>query len=364
MPVTGRGRQWLSPTILYEKLPMIIDPKFSAATLVACVMLSACGGGGSSPPDVQPPPPPPGDPYAANKDAATKTAINNALCKAIAPFYFEIGDSTGALLSGSIGTKSDNTQYKSTDTMNIASSSKWLFGAYAVEVRNGVLDPVNDIALLNFTSGWSNFNNASCQNTATVAVCNNGARDTNEQANHSFHYNAGHLQTWASNNAATKGLVNATLATEVQRVLGSGVTLQYFEPQLAGGVITTPAAYAAFLRKLLGPSPALKMGTLLGSSPACTLPSVSCNASLPAVVPEAWHYSLAHWVEDDPANNPTDDYFAYSSGGALGFYPWVDKTKTLYGLIAREQIGLGGEGYDSGQCGRVIRVAWKTATAQ
>jgi hypothetical protein len=248
--------------------------------------------------------------------------------------------------------------------MNIASSSKWLFGAYAVEVRGGVLDPVNDIPLLNFTSGWSNFSNASCQNNDTVATCNNGARDTNEQANHIFHYNAGHLQTWAASYAGTANRVNATLATEMQRVLGNDVALQYFEPQLAGGVSTTPSSYANFLRKLLGPTPALKMGTLLGTNATCTLTSASCNASAPNVVPEAWHYSMAHWVEDDASTNKTDDYFAYSSGGALGFYPWVDKTKTLYGLIAREQIGLGGEGYDSGQCGRMIRVAWKTGTEQ
>jgi hypothetical protein len=343
---------------------MIIDPKFSAATLIACVMLASCGGGGSSSSsDVQPPPPPPPLPT-DSKTAATNTANNNPLCKAIAPFYFEIGDSTGMLHSGAVGTKSNGSQYKRTDSMNIASSSKWLFGAYAVEVRGGALDPVNDVPLLNFTSGWSNFNNANCQNNDTVASCNNGARDTNEQANHIFHYNAGHLQTWAASYAGTANLVTATLASEVQRVLGSDVAIQYFQPQLAGGVTTTAASYASFLRKLLGPTPALKMGTLLGTNATCTLTSATCNASAPNVVPEAWHYSMAHWVEDDASTNKTDDYFAYSSGGALGFYPWVDKTKTLYGLIAREQIGLGGEGYDSGQCGRLIRVAWKTGTAQ
>ena len=70
----------------------------------------------------------------------------------------------------------------------------------------------------------------------------------------------------------------------------------------------------------------------------------------------SWHYSLGHWIEDDPAGDG-----AYSSPGAFGFYPWIDTSKTLYGVVAR--IVLAGA-YDSALCGAQIRKAWVTGVAQ
>ncbi len=333
-----------------------ISRKFVFA-LLSTTLLASCGGGGSTASVDD-------GPNAARKAAAEATAVNNALCKAVQPFYWEIGDQTGALASGSVGNRSDGSQWKATDIMSIASSSKWLYGAYAVEKLGGVLDATNDIPFLNFTSGYSNFSNSACQSTDTVAACLNGARNATEAANAVFHYNAGHFQTHASTPVIGLGpKVNATLATEIQRLLGADVAVQYTEPQLAGGGKMTPQSYASFLRKLLGPTPALKLGGLLGAHATCTRASTSCNASAPSVVPENWHYSLGHWVEDDPTTTPSSN-FAYSSGGAFGFYPWVDFPKTLYGLLAREDISAGGEGFSSGQCGRLIRLAWKTSTQQ
>ena len=323
------------------------------ALVGVALMVASCGGGGS--PQAAPGNP---DPIAA----ATSTANNNAQCRAIAPFYWEIGNASGVLASGSVGLRGNGQPWQRNDAMAIASASKWIYAAYAVERAGGVLDPVNDIPFLNFTSGYSNFNNIECRPLETVAACNNGTRNGAEAAAGVFHYNAGHFQTHAV--ALGLGpLVAGTLAPEVRSRIGNDVALEYAEPQLAGGARSTPGAYATFLRKMLGSSPALRIGNMLGSHAVCTLPGPNCNADAPPILPEAWHYSLGHWVEDDPAATPTSN-FAYSSGGAFGFYPWIDFNRTLYGMVAREDLSVGGAGYPSAVCGRLIRLAWKTGTAQ
>jgi hypothetical protein len=73
---------------------------------------------------------------------------------------------------------------------------------------------------------------------------------------------------------------------------------------------------------------------------------------------EAWHYSVGHWLEDDP----TVGDGAYSSAGAFGFYPWISADKSLYGVISRKDVP--GSGVDSIRCGRLIRKAWVTGAAQ
>jgi hypothetical protein len=52
---------------------------------------------------------------------------------------------------------------------------------------------------------------------------------------------------------------------------------------------------------------------------------------------------------------------AFSSPGALGFYPWIDASKRWYGILARRAPGPeGNQGYLSARCGRQIRKAWIT----
>jgi len=123
--------------------------------------------------------------------------------------------------------------------------------------------------------------------------------------------------------------------------------------------------YAIFLRKLLAGSPTpLLIGSMLGSDAVCTNP-MTCPTAVFSPIPgsanptESWHYGLAHWIEDDP----TVGDGAFSSPGRFGFYPWVDATRTIYGVLAREAPN-GPFGYDSAVCGRLIRKAWVTGVAQ
>lgn len=81
--------------------------------------------------------------------------------------------------------------------------------------------------------------------------------------------------------------------------------------------------------------------------------------------PLAWHYSYGHWVEDEPTTGDG----AFSSPGKFGFYPWIDASKTYYGVVAREDVTPGtsvqtAPYYQSVLCGRAIRKAFVTGVPQ
>jgi hypothetical protein len=107
------------------------------------------------------------------------------------------------------------------------------------------------------------------------------------------------------------------------------------------------------------------MGRLLGANAVCTNPATCPNEAVKAPIPstETWHYAVGHWVEDDPKVGDG----AFSSPGAFGFYPWIDASKTYYGILAREDRHRTAEDKPavlSVDCGRLIRKAWLTGEAQ
>lgn len=297
--------------------------------------------------------------------AATQTAQNNQACTAIQPFYWEIGNQTEALASGSVGGKT----YTAKTLMPIASATKWIFGAYAVQARQGQLSE-SDIAALNMTSGYTNFGSTSCvkllparRDSQTVGECfmaenrqGGNNNDFDSEAVGRFHYNGGHFQNFA----LELGLGadnNAALERDLQMYLGSDIAFTFGSPQLAGGINTSANSYAIFLRKIL--SKQLYIGGLLGAHAVCTNPA-TCSSAVYTPVPAklSWDYSLGHWVESDPVSGDG----AFSGAGAFGFYPWIDKTKTYYGVLARQ--GKPGSGDDSATCGGLIRKAWMTGRVQ
>jgi len=330
---------------------IVSKPLLSLSISASCLGLAACGGssGGSTTPT--------GPDTAARTLAATNTAQANSACTAVQPFYWEIGDKTQRLASASMG----GMTYTASTSMPIASASKWLYGAYVAERRAGVLT-AEDIKYLNFRSGYTNFSSGGCDNADTVASCltHDGNGDYVASTAGKFYYSGAHMQKHASLPSPGMGLgalANAALATEIRAQLGTDIELSYTQPQLAGGVKTTPNDYALFLRKLLNNQ--LKMAALLGSNKVCTNPTTCTDAlRTPITANVDWHYSVGHWVEDDPATGDG----AFSSAGAFGFYPWVDAGKTYYGIVARVD-GIGG-GNDSAVCGAIIRKAWTTGVQQ
>ncbi|MBD3801379.1 MAG: hypothetical protein IE886_08095 [Campylobacterales bacterium] len=117
--------------------------------------------------------------------------------------------------------------------------------------------------------------------------------------------------------------------------------------------MSTPGQYAQFLQKIINGQ--LLMHDYLGYKPVCTLPRV-CPTAISSPAKEAWHYSLNHWVEDDPQTGDG----SFSSPGLLGFYPWISADKTTYGIVAREKLGMKSY-WQSVECGRTIRRAYMTA---
>jgi hypothetical protein len=317
---------------------------FSAALLCGCG-----GGGGGDSPAPAPSPSAPSDAQRIAAATATAKSTSNA-CAAIAPFYWEIGDRSARLASDSVAGTGSTRVYTASTVLAIASASKWLYAGYVAQKRGGALN-TSDIQFLNFRSGYTNFDHCTAQQTVDSCLAD-GTNGTYSAATDGFFfYNGGHMQKHASL-IGLGALDNAGLAAEVRAQIGSDIALSYFQPQPAGGAISSADDYARFLRKVLGGQ--LQMAALLGSHPVCTNP-LTCAQALATPVPStmSWHYSIGHWVEDDPAGGDG----AFSSAGAFGFYPWIDASKTWYGVLARE-VSDAGAGADSALCGALIRKAW------
>jgi hypothetical protein len=315
-------------------------------------------------------------PTANSAAAAAATAKNNPLCGSpIMPFYWEIGDKDGALAGGSQGLDTNGKAILATTTLPVASASKWVYGTYVVQLRGAAANlTAKDIDFLHFTSGYtymgSDTTSSQCpvsQSPDTVNTCltlknaSGVAYDAQNPATvGKFDYDSGHLENHASQLGGIGGTLNANLGATIGNLLGANGALAYSEPLLAGGIRTTTQNYALVLRHILDGS--LYMHDALGTHPVCTRPSAACNA-VSSPIRESWHYSMAHWVEDDPSTNGDG---AFSSPGAFGFYPWIDSSKSFYGVIARAQASDGSiqEGYASAQCGRLIRHAWMTGLEQ
>ncbi len=287
--------------------------------------------------------------------AAKKTASTNSLCKAISPFYWEIGNQSEVLASGALGSVDRDQVFP------VASASKWFFGAYVVEKLKGSIDPATE-NYLEMSAGFTSFKIFSCLFSSTVHEClSKGTNSKYTSAHdHKFYYNGGHFQKWAEEHGM--GSMNKDqLTSELQNQLGSDLKINFTTVQLAGGLKMSAGTYALFLRKIL--SGKLLMKNFLGAHPVCTLPK-DCPQAIYSPAPYAWHYSYGHWVEDDVKTGDG----SFSSAGLFGFYPWIDATKTFYGLISRHERPKGGDeggsGFASVQCGRLIRKAYATGVPQ
>jgi len=315
-------------------------------------------------------------PTANSVSAATDTAEDNSLCTAITPFYWEIGDQNSVLASGSLGTDSSGNPVLATTLFSIASASKWIYGTYVVQLRGSAAALTSqDISFLNFTSGYTNMGSAtsgtecpSSDSPDTVNSClallnpANGLPYSYQRplTVGRFDYDSGHMENHASLYGGLGDVRDTMLGSTVANLLGSNITFVYTQPLLAGGIYTSADQYGKVLRNILNGS--LFMHDALGIDPVCTLPTApGCNA-VSSPMPEAWHYSIGHWVEDDPATHGDG---AFSSAGAFGFYPWIEASKKYYGILSREdKQNAAGYGYDSAQCGRLIRRAWDTGVEQ
>lgn len=294
--------------------------------------------------------------------AARLTAEKAAACVAVQPFYWEIGNASQPLAGGKAGEGGPDRRTE----MAIASASKWVYAAFAAERRQGQFTP-EDVKFLHFQSGYTYYR--ICLPHQSVAACQasllNGRGRMNPATENRFDYSGGHMQQHAVlmglGSMGPDGLGLAVRQT-LGGVLGADWSFSYSQAMPAGGGITSAADYSRLLRALMGGQ--LQLGALLGTQAVCTNPQVCPNEAVKTPVPEteAWHYSLGHWVEDDPQVGDG----AFSSAGAFGFYPWISADKRLYGLVARDQRQApqtddpgAKPGAASVACGRLIRAAWR-----
>jgi len=291
----------------------------------------------------------PADPSIAERTrAARHAAETDPHCTAVRPFYWSIGDAGGRRAEGRVGLLAP----RATTTLPIASASKWVYGAYVLQKHGGVLS-ASDVAFLTFVSGYTDFRK--CRPGQTVGACDAWGRNGEHEAAHDgrFFYNGGHMQKHATIDGEAAD-DDALLAQRVDAMLGT--SFAYTEPQLAGGISTSAAEYGRFLQRIVAGD--LHMRDALGSHAVCTNPATCPSAdSTPMPATESPHYALGHWVEDDPVAGDG----AFSSAGAFGFYPWIDRQAQWWGVLARFDARVDrqpGPGVESLYCGREIRAAW------
>jgi hypothetical protein len=307
--------------------------------------------------------------------AAEGTAAQNPLCNAIEPFYWEIGDVNAAIAGGSVGGSPSDPAPTATTSMNVASATKWLYGSYVVQLRGGAAKLTHDdVMFLTMQSGYTNMGDngqpaGTCprtDNPNNVDTCltqlnvHNGLpfNYQNPADIGVFYYDAGNFENHAGLFTPLGTVLSPNLGGVIAQRLKSPGLIQYSQPLIPGGAYMTADTYTQFLRNILSGS--LQMFHTLASHQVCTLPSSTCPAVY-SPIPFAWHYSIGHWVEDDPSVN---DDGAFSSPGTEGFYPWIEAQKTYYGVIARADTSARQEGVDSVLCGQMIRFAWDTGVVQ
>jgi hypothetical protein len=320
-----------------------------------------------------------GAPTMTSATAAAATAENNAQCTPIQPFYWEIGNANSALASGS-PTPSGGSAVLSSSKFSIASASKWIYGMYVVQQRGGAANlTANDIKFLTFQSGYtymgSDTSSAACTPPSSGADSINHCLtlpsstsgeffdSQNPQTIGVFDYDGGHEENHAGQfQPEINALDTSALGPAIASGLGvAGVTLRYNQPLLAGGIYGSADDYSPLLRAVL--SGQLGMLNALGTHAVCAWSVGSgCNAAYSPVYTEHFHYSIAHWVEDDPTSGDG----AFSSPGAFGFYPWIEANKHFYGVISRAAPANGTiqNGLQSSLCGHEIRAAWESGQQQ
>ncbi len=130
--------------------------------------------------------------------AATASAQSSGnACSAVRPFYWEIGDRSAALASGSVPGNPGSASYSATSSLPLASASKWLYAAYLVQKQAGILS-ASDLKFVSFTSGYTTF--SGCPALQSVDACvsyqSNGVYTAASDG--CFSYGGAHMEQHAS----------------------------------------------------------------------------------------------------------------------------------------------------------------------
>ena len=156
-----------------------------------------------------------------------------------------------------------------------------------------------------------------------------------------FYYASTHLQVAGLMAIKARGVASwQDVFTEFKTQTGLFATSTYelpsaSNPRLAGGMLWTGEEYMAFLK-------ALRDGALLNAaSMSNLLADHTATATMvysPAVagLGEDWHYGFGLWHECQSATYNCTAGSRISSPGAYGAYPYWDRSKGYFGIVARQ----------------------------
>lgn len=325
------------------------------------------------------------DPRGSSQAAATLTAQQASLCKAIQPFYTEIDNSSGLVWSAN--SPSTQTAYTAATVLSVASASKFMWAQVACSLAGGCGSlTTTQRNVLNFTLGYigppttnglCHYGTSGAGNYTSFAACvtdpnNVGVLSQTAGAVNNYYYAGNQLSRYVAaymNSGSGTGLANMYNNTignwyaDVRLALGGTMpNTQYSAFDPAGGAFMPTVDYMTWMDRLLvGSASPLSLASYLSTACVHTWAAYNTGTTF-SPIPENWDYCLAHWHEIDPT---TYGDGAFSSPGGYGFYPWVDSDQQYDGVIAEQQAVFGeGNGYNSAKCGRLIRNAWLTGVAQ
>lgn len=329
--------------------------------------------------------------------AVAATSANNTLCNTLTGYYYEFGNSTTALLSGTGGrhycatagngsvTCSSGTGTASTCTGSgigssgngcpasvdvnsrtqavvYASGSKWIYGMYVSQtqqVSSGGPASVPSIQqpYMNFTSGYVGMTNGgtACNGSTSPIACLalNPAFSalTPGEAGH-FHYDAGHFE----NHASTYGILGnkliypttgaPALGANLRNGLGLSGSITYTNAILAGGLYGPISDYVTLLQMIM--TGTLSLGLDLKYNATCMEngASYTVDAAGNSVTP----FTCGAVAGGSPYS-PYKYYYsfghvieqdptvhgdgAFSSAGSYGIYPALAADKSFYEVLSR-----------------------------
>jgi len=324
------------------------------AVLVACVVVAGCGGGGSGTPVT---------PVPACSTTQLEADMDSVLAQTASEvdFSFALERQDGRRYNFNRGISTLQTSYESASTSKLVSAviilrlveqgylnltdrpqdriSSWPIGS------GDSLYNLTLAQLLSFTSGLmdgplcldigaSNFE--TCVINIANANAGNGITPGEE-----FYYANAHLQVAGLMAIKARGVATwQDVFAEFKTQTGLFPTATYdlpsaTNPRLAGGMHWRGEEYMAFLK-------ALRDGALLNAaSMSDLLADHTASATIvysPTVtgLGEDWHYGFGLWHECQSATYNCTAGSRVSSPGAYGAYPFWDRSKGYFGIVARQ----------------------------
>lgn len=355
----GSARGYLPEQGSLAKIRLIVSAIF-------CAFAAGCGGGGASPGPA---------PIPSCSVTQLEADMDTALAQTTSEvdFSFAVERQDGRRYNFNRGVSTLQTSYESASTSKLVSAVIILrlveqgHLSLADQPQDWIStwpilnsDPLYNMTLaqlLSFTSGLiteplclnaGDFNFAACVNNIANANIGNGKIPGQE-----FYYASTHLQVAGLMAIKARGVATwQDVFSEFKTQTGLFPTATYdlppstqsppANPRLAGGMHWTGEEYMAFLKALKNGAllNAVSMSQLLADQTASAVMTCSPAPCAPVLegLGEDWHYGFGLWHECQSATYNCTPGTRVSSPGAYGAYPFWDRGKSYFGIVARQGL--------------------------